>query len=439
MQEIILKILSGPMFGVDVALPDDNVHLYFCDSEGIEISHTGSVYQHALNTLLIPCAKGANDKIILHLSRLENADLNDVAIEVTAQRIPLDSLQAAAVNEETTGDAGEQDDNTVAEGNNTHPEESDNFALITLPLNQPVTIGHAVIALRHISQAWSKEVTQYAYPLPQQNTPTVERHSPSQPAEEKKPFSWCKTVAAIVPCLAATAAIFVLLMPNQVATLKDALSPVNPAISQVKNDKIYILARTQPEAAWSEIALRKNKLSENNIRVIAEPTEVARMEKLLSEHVIPFFDVKFTAAFTVNLLLSQERSANDRNIEQTIRNLLLKDFPYLVAINIQRVSDSVVIANAAERLKSLGLYSYKNVASNHVTFSISGEIDDFQLDTFRQMANEFYDQYGDRYVKFVVNLNEDPLRNRTYKTGSDSYVVIPGNHWLYSDITTTQQ
>ena len=163
------------------------------------------------------------------------------------------------------------------------------------------------------------------------------------------------------------------------------------------------------------------------------------MKKLLSEHVIPFFDVKFTSPFKVNLLLSQERGARERNIDQIIRDILIKDFPYLVNINIQRISDGVVLANAAERLKSMGLYSQRSVAANHVTFNISGEIDDFQLVTLRRQANEFYDQYGDQYVKFVVNLNEDPLRNRTFKTGADSYVVIPGNHWLYSDITTTRQ
>ncbi|POT59513.1 hypothetical protein C3432_01970 [Citrobacter amalonaticus] len=433
-QDIVLKILSGPMFGVDVELPDDNVHLFFCDSDAIEQSNAGSVYQYAINTLLIPCAKGANEKILLRLSKQESDDHTDGVTEATAQRIPPEDLQTEAAVSEIAAD----DDSDIVGENSKLNADSQRVDIIPVPLNQPVNIGHAVIALKPACEEWSKEVTQYYYPVSAQNNDAQAQVIPVPVAEQKRRFAFKYAFGGLI-CLAGAAVLFALFTPNKVGTLKETLSPINPGISQHKSGKIYVLTQTQPEAVWAEKALRKSNLSASNINVIAETVELARMKRILSEHVIPFFNVKYNAStFTLNLQLSQERSAGRQHIDKTVRDLLIKEFPYLTTINIQRISDNEVLANAAERLKSMGLYSQKDIAANHVTFSISGEVDDVQLGTLRRQVNEFYDQYGDQYVKFVVNLNEDPLRNRTFKTGVDSYVVIPGNHWLYSDIFTTR-
>lgn len=429
MQRIILKILSGPMFGVDVGLPDDNVHLFFCDSAAFEKGQADSVYQYSLNTLLIPCAQGANEKIILRLTRAEDSDNEQGEIDVTAQRLPVENTPSTPV---TDGEDPEDDECSadIAEPVAQHYEP------IRVPLNEPVNIGHAVIALRPVSEAWSHQVTHYLYPLAEPDSNPVRLTGGSEIPPKKRSILFGSTLCAAL-CITGAALLFIFCSQGQVATLKDTLSTVDPAISQNINGKIYILTKTPPEAAWSQNALRKSNLAEKNIVILAETTEIAQMKKALSRHVIPFFDVKFTSPFTVNLLLSQERSAGYQNIDQTTQNILLKTFPYLKAVTIKRVSDTTVLTNAAERLASMGLHTEKDISLNHITFSISSEIDDVQLATLRRQVNEFYDQYGDQYIKFVVNLNEDPLRNSTFKTGPDSYVVVPGNHWLYSDIITT--
>lgn len=437
MQEFVLKILSGPMFGVDIALPSESVHLFFCDNETIEKSHTGSVYQHSLNTLIIPCAYGANEKILLRLSKPEDSALSEhKTITATAQRIPLASHPVDGLAGETTsgnriqGDTSDEilEDISQTDGNQ-------NFDILTISLNQPVMIGHAIIALKFASEEWSHEVTQYSYPLIQQTIAGVQ--APSRPSVETNHWFFFKCAVFGILCLACVTTLFVFPSSNNVGTLKDILAPVSPGISQNKNGEIYILAKTPSDAVWSEIALRKNNVTSAHINIMSEPTELGRMEKLLSGNVIPFFDIKFTSAFTIHLMLSQERSTKVQNIDQLIQNLLRKNFPYLIAIKIQKISDDIVLANATERLKALGVYYQKDITADHVTLNVKSDIDDVQLGIFRQQVNEFHDQYGDQYVKFIINLDEDPLRNRTFKTGADSYVVIPGNHWLYSDITAT--
>lgn|GEM_PF-5160830 len=436
MQRILLRILSGPMFGVDVALPDDSAHLFFCDSDSMEKQQSGSVYQHSLNTLLIPCAPGKNEKIILR--QLAAEDTDDIAspIKITAQRIPVEESQADCNIKNDLADDDESESTGEDVNSDVLPRAGD-YSVITISLNQPVVIGNAVIALRLASDSWSSSVTQYDYPFSSHNEDIHSQIVLSSESEKKRPSILLSTACA-VGCIAAAALLFVLCSPNEVVTLKDTLSLINPAISQNINGSIYVLTKTQPEAEWSEKALRKSNVARSNsVSILAETAEISRMRKILAEHVIPFFDIKFTSAFTVKLLLSQERSARIQNIDQSIQKLLATKFPYLKSINIQRISDKTVLSNAIDRLRSLGVYSEKDISPNHVTLSISGEIDDFQLNTLRRQVDEFYDQYGDEYVKFVVNLNEDPLRNRTFKSGPDSYVVVPGNHWLYSDIVTT--
>ncbi len=418
MQDIVLKILSGPMFGVDVSLPDDNVHLFFCDSETIDKNQSGSVYQYAINTLLIPCAKGANEKILLRLNKLQNDEQSEQKADITAQLLPTESLDAETEKEREA-------------------ENSKSADVITVPLNQPVSIGYAVIALKNSQEEWSKDVTQYNFPLPTNNVAVQAQNANDFSTQKKRPSVFQLAMGGLF-CLACAAVIFMLFLPNKVGTVKDILTPVNPDISQAKNGHIYILASTEYEAAWSENALRKSNLFEDNIKILAQNVELTRMKTLLSQQVVPFFDVKFTSASTLILLLSKERSEGNVSINQTIQKLLTQEFPYITTINIKRISDNIVIANAAERLKSMGFFFRKEMTPNHTTFSISGEMDDFQLETLRRQINEFYDQYGDQYVKFVINLNEDPLRNRTFKTGIDSYVVVPGNHWLYSDVSTVR-
>ena len=198
MQDIVLKILSGPMFGVDVWLPDESVHLFFCDSENIEITHTGSVYQHALNTLLIPCVRGANEKILLRLMKSENIDQAgpDGEIEVTAQCIPLDSVDEGALDADVAADNDAQEEQTdTAPEDNTTDGEVQRYAVISVPLNQPVSIGHAVIALKYASDEWSKEVSQYSYPLPLQDNDGVEKQSPALTLMEQKRPSLFKLAA----------------------------------------------------------------------------------------------------------------------------------------------------------------------------------------------------------------------------------------------------
>lgn len=439
MQEFVLKILSGPMFGVDVALPSESVHLFFCDNETIEKSHTGSVYQHSLNTLIIPCAHGANEKILLCLTNNEDSVLSEhKTITATAQRIPLTPHHVDGLAEETTSINSIHSDtrDEILEGIS-QIDDNQNFDSLVISLNQPVTIGHAIIALKLASEEWSHEVAQYSYPLKQQTITGVQ--SPSRSSVDANYWFFFKCAAFGILCLACVAALLILSSPNNVGTLQDILAPVNPGISQNKNGEIYVLTKTPSDAEWSEIALRKNNVASSHIKIMSEPTEVARMETLLSGHIIPFFDIKFTSAFTIHLMLSQERSAKFQNINKLIQNILRMNFPYLITINVQKISDDVVLANATERLKALGVYHQKDITADHVTFNISGDVDDFRLSTLRQQVNEFYTQYGDQYVKFIINLNEDPLRNRTFKTGANSYVVIPGNHWLYSDITATHQ
>ncbi|KNC09813.1 hypothetical protein AC791_14430 [Klebsiella sp. RIT-PI-d] len=441
MQRILLRILSGPMFGVDVALPDDSAHLFFCDSDSMEKQQSGSVYQHSLNTLLIPCAPGKNEKIILRQITSEE-DADDIAspIKITAQRIPVEESQADCNIENDLADDDESEstnEDANEDANSDVLPLADDYSVITISLNQPVVIGNAVIALRLASDSWSSLVTQYDYPFSPYNEDIHSQIVLSSESEKKRPSILLSAACAAV-CIAGAALLFVLCSPNEVVTLKDTLSLINPAISQNINGSIYVLTKTQPEAEWSEKALRKSNVARSNsVSILAETAEISRMKKILAEHLIPFFDIKFTSAFTVKLLLSQERSAKLQNIDQSIQKLLTFKFPYLKSINIQRVSDKTVLSNAIDRLRSLGVYSEKDISPNHVTLSISGEIDDFQLNTLRRQVDEFYDQYGDEYVKFVVNLNEDPLRNRTFKSGPDSYVVVPGNHWLYSDIVTT--
>ena len=419
MQAFVLKILSGPMFGVDVGLPDDNVHLFFCDSEAIEKNHTESVYQHAINSLLIPCAKDNNTRIFLRISTREMADTGECVTEATAQLIPLEDRQVDAEEE--------------AEDQKNADQSID---IISVPLNVPIQIGHAVIALKSVSEVWSDEVIAYSFPHPDMEATSTTDAALAVPPE-KRHLPYFKLTLGGILCLASVALLFVLFLPSKVGTVKDTLSTLNPGITQNKNGDIYILTKTEPEAQWSENALRKSNLAANNITVLAKSVELSRMKKLLSEQVIPFFDIKFTADFAIKILLSRERSAGSQYLDKTVQKLLFNHFPYLATVDIERVSDGVVLANARERLKSLGLYSQNDITANHVTFSINGEVDDFQLGNLRRQINEFYEQYGDEYVKFIVNLNEDPLRNRTFKTGADSYVVVPGNHWLYSNISTT--
>lgn len=427
MHDFILKILSGPMFGVDVALPGDSVHLFFCDDETMEKNNSDAVYKYSVNSLLIPCAHGSNEKILLRLRQQDPITEEEAStFSVTAQRLTQHSTEEAV--------SGDVDETPADPAQNTQHNGND---IIHIPLNQPVTIGQAVIALKRATEEWSESVVQYNY---SQVTPD-ERNSPGPnaplAAAQTPPSSIVKWAILGILGLGCVGLLFSLFMPSKIVTLQEALSPVNPEVSQNKNGKIYVLAKNQQEATWAAMALRKSNLSASNIVILAKPIELARMKQLLSENVIPFFDVRFTSAFTLDLMLSQERTAGNIHINQKLQKLLTENFPYLAAVNIQKIADQVVLTNASERLKSLGLYSQKDIAPNHVTFNVSGEVDDFQLNTLRRQVSEFYDQYGDQYVKFVVNLNEDPLRNRTFKTGADSYVVVPGNHWLYSDITAT--
>lgn len=420
------------MFGVDIELPKEkSIHLFFGNDDQFNKINASNVYNNSLNALLIPTANDDSERILIHLPDINEAsDVESDKNRATATRIIESNENATS---EQLADGYEEDGLQSSEIDNKAHNE-----VIDLPLNLPVTIGKVVIALKNDSENWSDDVTNFCVPF--NDNGSKDNSTPETITFKSKTYS-----SKVIICLAFVLIVILIAViyftPTKLVTLKDTLNPLNPSISQSNNGVVYILTKSNQESIWVSMALRKAGLLNNNISILAVPEEVAKMKKLLNENLTPFFDISFVDSFKARVLLSVERSPTDtnglKNFDASLRALLTRHFPYLHSIDIARVSDKTVLANAIDRLKSSGLYGQENISKNHVTLNISGEIDDFQLSMLRRQLVEFYEQYGDQYVKFVVDMNEDPLRNRTFKTGINSYVVIPGNHWLYSDITST--
>ncbi|GAB3629542.1 hypothetical protein PTE30175_01244 [Pandoraea terrae] len=195
---------------------------------------------------------------------------------------------------------------------------------------------------------------------------------------------------------------------------------------------VYIVARQSDDAARMRRAVSKTPYAAS-VRVVGEDDERKRIVAWLdgADFGIALFQLHFDDACHPALWVSRERSdISLRNIRR-VNDGLKARFPYVEEVRVIGFSDVDVLQQAEEGMSRQALPYSMTRSADGVTFHVVATLDDIQLQRMQQFTGEFARRWGTRYVRFSVDLADDPLKNRSYRYGGGGYVKNGPAHWNF--------
>jgi len=135
------------------------------------------------------------------------------------------------------------------------------------------------------------------------------------------------------------------------------------------------------------------------------------------------------------LWLSAQRNLLTPDSQARLLETLLAAAPYARDVLLQMQDDRTLADLAQGGLQRFSLAFSRVEHSDSVTFAVEGNLQDAELAAARQYVDDFYRQWGDRYVHFTVELKDDALKGKSFQTGPQGYVKTGSSSWHFLNQT----
>jgi type III secretion system PrgH/EprH family protein len=195
---------------------------------------------------------------------------------------------------------------------------------------------------------------------------------------------------------------------------------------------VYIFAENERDASWARQVLTRQKMH-NSARVSTVKEEEARLGRLLFEKYpkLAFYRLKLADPMKPTLLLSRERNQLGEKERGDVNASLMRWMPYAEKVVDVLWSDSLLDNSAKDGLDRMHLAYDRRDSENSVTYRVQGNLSDSELATLQGFIDDFYRDFGARYVSFSVVLKEDWLKGKSFKYGGSGYVKMTPQHWFF--------
>jgi type III secretion system protein len=198
-----------------------------------------------------------------------------------------------------------------------------------------------------------------------------------------------------------------------------------------RDQSVYVFAASERDAGWSRQVLTRNNIL--NGKVLMMDQERRRLEQVLIDHdpqlAWHFLDISNPS--TLRLMLSTQRNLLTPDEQALLLDTLLAAAPYARDVVLQRQDDKLLADLAQGGLQRIALGFSRIEYPDSVMFAVEGNLQDSELAAARQYVNDFYRQWGDRYVQFTVELKDDLLKGLSFQTGPRGYVKTGPSSWRF--------
>lgn len=292
----------------------------------------------------------------------------------------------------------------------------------TVTFNQILHVGELLIALRPEYLSWSSEIVEY---------PKVETLQDVKPTKH------------YVPALLAIATVSVLFIsgfllrsnPQQQANELNMLLGNEHQRFQVllgRNKIFYIVAANDRDANWAQQVIARGDYSDP-AKVINPVLENERVTRWLADNYpsLAYYRLQMDDPRQPQLWISRQRSQLSEDNIQTLSINLMTVLPYADRINIVSMDDKAAVRQAEIELNRQALPFSRNDQADGVTFVIQGSLDDGELLRARLLVDNYYRQWGERYVQFAIELKDNWLKGHSFQYGDQGYVKMSSGHWYF--------
>lgn len=406
----VMKVLSGPMYGVDIPLPhSDTVYVSFISQEQLLTVEQGEMQSlfNSTNSIVVPSPEAQSTCFLLSFTPSSNE--SDVAV--------FSQLLSTA-------------------GNPVFQAENDVSGKNIFFLNTPVEIGFVKIALRTKDDIWHLDVSNSQKVAVSSITSDADHHLI---ADNKSPLhSRCLQNRFYRLTLQCTllfiffAALFVgyFFVADNSHSVRNVLLPITPEVIKLKNGDIYVITKTDANTEWGWQALSKEKINTSNIHMISLESTRLDLPAILHEMKMPFHRLELTGSRDITIAFSKER-CTESICNTAFRKFIASNYPWINSISVDWFSDSDIVALANRKLNDLQLQFTTSVMPSNARFIVHGVLEGEQYSALENTMTSFMHEYGSEYVQFIFDLEEPGLRPLTYRSGNDSYAITSDYHWLY--------
>lgn len=328
-------------------------------------------------------------------------------------------LEQGGVNFEVMFDASSPQDIILRE----LPEGGDNAREHKVIFNHVLHVGSLALALRSENLSWSPEILAY---------PKAKR-----PEEVKSRTRYAPTLIAL------TVAVLLFLAggywlwnsPQQQANELGMLLGNENQRFQVlpgRNKTLYVVAANERDASWAQQVIARGENSDP-AKVISPERENERVARWLADNypTLAYYRLQLDDPRQPQLWISRQRSTMATDSLQTLNKRLMTFLPYTDRIEIVSIDDATAVRQAEAELKRQALPYSRSDQTDGVTFVIEGALDDGELLRARHLVDNYYRQWGGRYVQFAIELKDDWLKGRSFQYGDQGYVKMTPGHWYF--------
>lgn len=394
-----LKILSGPLFGMDIRLPATEVFFVVGNHEqehqapqqasGANVAHVNSF---AVDSLYLPLAYAAPNFTL-------------TLTQVDADQEP--ALSATVLDEASPSH------------------------VLALPLNEPVLVGRVWIAVASIVDPWSTEVTKFTSPR---------EPAPENAVEDARPQLSETDASVIVGELMPAATTSVLASGNRrVETMKVLLSrrstvlfgivlvglmisaiSARPFLAKEAGNALALAPTQATMVAGAKAFMGTDKrlyfITEDArqsaavLRALASPSSPTthagavvisredleiRIGKTLERHTVDFFKVRLHDVQNPSVLAEPQTTAG----QDAANKELLTAFPFIRSLNFQSTSLGEVQSYAVRALQRAGA-SFDIANDDPLSFLVKMPASDYALAALRNQIKDFRSRWDTRHTTF---------------------------------------
>lgn len=297
--------------------------------------------------------------------------------------------------------------------------------------NKVITVGGLVFAWRNEQSEFLDEIL-----CGDQLDNAVEQPSRVTYTIKKANGGWYKALAVIVFLSTISALSYGYLTGTQrqidsVSTLLNFASD-EYQIVYARDNWIYIFANDEKSADWATQTIIRNPLR-RQVNVVNIRIEEERISRWVETYwpAMRFHQVRLNDPQNPIIRLSTERNKLIDKIQDDFVFAIKEKFPYIDTIKLDDLEDKVIRNIAEQGLKKMAL-SFRQIDNGDtITFVIHGVIEDGMLESIKNFVNQYYQQWGGRYIRFSVELETDWFKDNSFKFGEQSYIKLGTGHWYF--------
>lgn len=290
--------------------------------------------------------------------------------------------------------------------------------------NNVLHVGALMFALRPEHQAWFAAVSEDS---------NVEMQAPAQPA---KRYAFVTLGLLVVAVMLAGGFLLADNPQKQADQLGMLLGTDNQRFQVMpgRNKVMYVVAANNRDAIWAQQIIARGDYAEP-AQVINPEQENSRVMRWLADNYpsLAYFRLQLDNPRQPQLWISRQRTALDHDAAQMLNSQLMGLLPYADRVDIVSMDDAVAVHQAESELKRQALPYSRVDSSGSVTFVIQGTLDDGELLRARRLVDDYYRQWGERYVQVAIELKDDRFKGYSFRYGEHGYIKMSPGHWSYTN------